>query len=107
MSRGRRAAGEKRGKMSSEMVRGLVIRRLDAGTLGVGGVVRALERSPGSVDPDIRRRVAEIVAAVREKGDAALLELTERFDRVSLSAAELAVDAGEYRAAERQVGVAA
>jgi histidinol dehydrogenase len=80
-----------------------MIRRLDARTLGVGGVVRALERSPGSVDPDIHRRVAEIVAAVREKGDAALLELTERFDRVSLSAAELAVDAGEYRAAERQV----
>ncbi len=83
-----------------------MIRRLDARTLGVDGVVRALERSPGSVDPDIHRRVAEIVAAVREKGDAALLELTERFDRVSLSAAELAVDAGEYRAAERQVGEA-
>src|SRR5712692_3812669 len=83
-----------------------MIQRLDARTLGVDGVVRALERSPGSVDPDIHRRVAEIVAAVREKGDAALLELTERFDRVSLSAAELAVDAGEYRAAERQVGEA-
>jgi histidinol dehydrogenase len=83
-----------------------VIRRLDTGTLGAEGVIRALDRSPGSVDPEIHRRVADIVAAVREKGDAALLELTERFDRVSLSAAELAVGPGEYRAAERQVGEA-
>jgi len=83
-----------------------MIRRLETRTLGVGGVVRALERPPGSVDPDIHRRVAEIVAAVREKGDGALLELTERFDRVSLSAAELAVTSAEYRAAERQVGEA-
>jgi histidinol dehydrogenase len=83
-----------------------VIRRLETRTLGVDGVVRALERPPGAVDPEIQRRVAEIVAAVRDKGDAALLELTERFDRVSLTAAELPVTPGEYAAAERQVGEA-
>jgi histidinol dehydrogenase len=83
-----------------------VIRRLETRTLGVDGVVRALERPPGAVDPEIKRRVAEIVAAVRDKGDAALLELTERFDRVSLTAAELPVTPGEYAAAERQVGEA-
>jgi histidinol dehydrogenase len=83
-----------------------VIRRLETRTLGVDGVVRALERPPGAVDPEIKRRVAEIVAAVRDKGDAALLEHTERFDRVSLTAAELPVTPGEYAAAERQVGEA-
>ncbi len=83
-----------------------MIRRLETRTLGVDGVVRALERPPGAVDPEIKRRVAEIVAAVRDKGDAALLELTERFDRVSLTAAELRVTPGEYAAAERQVGEA-
>jgi len=83
-----------------------VIRRLETRTLGVDGVVRALERPPGAVDPEIQRRVAAIVAAVRDKGDAALLELTERFDRVSLTAAELPVTPGEYAAAERQVGEA-
>ena len=83
-----------------------MIRRLETRTLGVDGVVRALERPPGAVDPEIKRRVAAIVAAVRDKGDAALLELTERFDRVSLTAAELPVTPGEYAAAERLVGEA-
>ena len=83
-----------------------MIRRLETRTLGVDGVVRALERPPGAVDPEIQRRVAAIVAAVRDKGDAALLELTERFDRVSLTAAELPVTPGEYAAAERLVGEA-
>jgi histidinol dehydrogenase len=80
-----------------------VIRRLETGSLGVGGVVRALDRSPGSVDPEVHRQVAEIVAAVRDKGDSALVELTERFDRVSLTPAELAVTAEEYETAGRQV----
>jgi histidinol dehydrogenase len=67
-------------------------------------VVRALDRSPESVDPEVHRQVAEIVAAVRDKGDSALAELTERFDRVSLTPAELAVTAEEYETAGRQVG---
>ncbi len=81
-----------------------MIRRLETSVGGIAGVIRALERPPGAVDPDIARRVAEIVAAVREKGDAALLDFTRRFDRVSLSARELAVRPEEYAAAERAVG---
>ena len=76
-----------------------MIRRLDARVLGVAQVLRALDRSPGAVDPELKRRVADILAAVRDKGDAALVELTERFDGVSLTAAELAVGAGEFEAA--------
>ena len=81
-----------------------MIRRLETSDRGIAGVIRALERPPGSVDPEISRRVAEIVAAVREKGDAALLDFTRRFDRVALTAPELAVRPEEYAAAERAVG---
>ena len=83
-----------------------MIRRLETADLGIAGVIRALERPPGSVDPEIARRVAEIVAAVREKGDAALLDFTRRFDRVTLTAPELAVRPEEYASAERAVGEA-
>jgi histidinol dehydrogenase len=81
-----------------------VIRRMETSALGVAGVAKALDRSAAAVDPEIHRRVDEIVAAVREKGDAALLEFTERFDRVSLTAQELVVAPSELEAAERAVG---
>jgi histidinol dehydrogenase len=83
-----------------------MIRQLETAGLGMARVIRALERPPGSADPEIARRVAEIVAAVREKGDAALLDFTQRFDRVTLTAPELAVRLEEYAAAERAVGEA-
>ena len=81
-----------------------MIRRVETAELGAAGVARALDRSPAAVDPEIHRRVEEIVAAVRDKGDAALLEFTKRFDRVSLTAQELAVTPSEMDAAERAVG---
>ena len=82
------------------------MRRLDTAALGAPGVARMLDRPPAAVDADIHRRVEEIVAAVRDKGDAALLEFTERFDRVALTAGELAVTAGELEGAESAVGPA-
>ena len=82
----------------------MTCRRLDTRTLGVPGVVGALQRSPGDVDPEIHGRVEAILSAVRARGDSALLEFTERFDRVRLQAPELAVTAAEYDAAERAVG---
>jgi histidinol dehydrogenase len=78
-----------------------MIRRLLTGRLGVEGVARALDRSPASVNPEIPRRVAEILAAVRDKGDAALVEFTRRFDGVALTADELAVSPDEFDAALR------
>jgi histidinol dehydrogenase len=83
-----------------------MIRRLEMRTLGIDGIVRALDRSPASVDPEIPRRVAEILAAVRAKGDAALLDFTRRFDGVSMTADDLAVTDGEYDAAEARLGEA-
>jgi len=81
-----------------------MIRRMDTAVLGAAGVAKALDRPPAAVDPEIHRRVEEIVSAVRDKGDAALLELTERFDRVSLTSADLAVTPAEMDAAERASG---
>jgi histidinol dehydrogenase len=81
-----------------------MIRKLETSVLGVAGVIGALERPPGSVDPEIARRVSEIVTAVREKGDAALLAFTQRFDHVALTAPELAVTPEEFAAAERSMG---
>ena len=83
-----------------------MIRRLDTRVLGTAAVLRTLDRSPASVDVETRQRVSEILAAVRDRGDAALLEFTERFDRVSLTAAELAVKPAEYESALSMVGQA-
>ena len=82
----------------------MTCRRLEVRALGIPGVLSALDRSLGGVDPEIHGQVEGILSAVRARGDAALLEFTERFDGVRLSAAELAVTPGEYEAAERAVG---
>ncbi len=48
---------------------------------------------------DVDDIVAGIIADVRARGDAALLELTERFDRVALTASDLRISAAEVDAA--------
>ncbi len=53
--------------------------------------------------PDVDAAVAAIIADVRERGDAALIELTERFDRLRLTADRLAVSAGEIARAIDEV----
>lgn len=49
--------------------------------------------------PDVDAAVAEIIADVRRRGDAAVIELTERFDRLSLTADRLAISSDEIDAA--------
>ncbi len=49
--------------------------------------------------PEVDQAVAEIIAQVRARGDAALLELTARFDRLELEADRLAFSAAEIEAA--------
>jgi histidinol dehydrogenase len=80
------------------------MRRLEVRTLGAAAVLRALDRSPAAVDPEVKARVASILAAVRERGDAALVELTERYDGVALAAAELMVSPAEFEAALARLG---
>ncbi|MHB8347856.1 MAG: histidinol dehydrogenase [Acidiferrobacterales bacterium] len=56
------------------------------------------------LDPEIERRVREIIAAVRARGDEALLEYTGRFDRfVPASAAMLEVPEARLRQAAEEV----
>jgi histidinol dehydrogenase len=81
---------------------GDLIRTLDARALGLPAVVRALARPPAAVDPAIQAAVEEILGAVRARGDAALLELTARFDGFrAASVAALAIAGEEFDAAER------
>ena len=57
-------------------------------------------RGSAAADAAIEARVAEIIADVRARGDAALLELTARFDGVqAASVAELEIGSAELRAA--------
>jgi histidinol dehydrogenase len=53
--------------------------------------------------PDVDHIVAEIIADVRARGDAAVLELTAKFDRLTLDASQLAITADEVDAACEQV----
>jgi len=77
-----------------------VIRRLDARSSGVDAVVRQLQRDPEAVKPEVHRAVDAILAAVRERGDAALLEYTARLDGYHCDASRLAITEAEWRAAE-------
>jgi histidinol dehydrogenase len=83
----------------------VTIRTLDARALGLDAVVGALERPPAAVDPDVQHAVDAILADVRRRGDAALVELTARHDRFAAgSAAALRVGPDELEAAERSLG---
>ena len=53
--------------------------------------------------PDVDEAVAGIIADVRKRGDAAVLELTARFDRLQLTSEQLRVSAAEIDAAVASV----
>ena len=53
--------------------------------------------------PDVDAVVADIIADVRARGDAAVIELTERFDRLALSPETMAFSADEIAAAVAEV----
>jgi histidinol dehydrogenase len=81
-----------------------VIRTFETGRVGLDGVVAALERPPERVPAEIHAAVDGIVDAVRARGDAALVELTARFDGFEArSAAALAIPEEEFREAERSL----
>ncbi len=82
-----------------------MIRTLDARTLGADAVVRALERPASQVAPEVSAVVDEILAAVRTRGDAAVLEYTAKLDRFAVaSAPQLAISAEEMDGALRGLG---
>jgi histidinol dehydrogenase len=81
------------------------LRALDWTTLSTDERHAALERPAQRGALRIARETAEIVEAVRRGGDAALLELTERFDEVRLLGS-LEVSEAEFEAADRSLSAA-
>lgn len=75
-------------------------RRLSSDAPGFEGELARLLAFEAAQDEGVERATAEILEAVRTRGDAALLEYTERLDRwAPASAAELVVAPAQARAA--------
>jgi len=70
-------------------------------TLECDNFLRKISTRGSESDPQIEARVAEILAAVRQRGDAALLEFTRQFDGVLLS--QVRIDPAELRELASQV----
>ncbi len=78
----------------------LALRRLDSAAAGFDDDFAALIAFEAAQDQEIDAAVAQIVADVRARGDAALLAYTAKFDRVgAASVAALEITAVEMRAA--------
>ncbi|AGG88516.1 histidinol dehydrogenase [Rhodanobacter denitrificans] len=74
------------------------MKRLDWNGLDEAARREALARPAQSRADELRRGVERIVAVVRERGDAALRELSAKYDHCALEA--IAVDEAEFAAAE-------
>jgi histidinol dehydrogenase len=84
-----------------------MIRTLDAAALGLDAIVGQLARPPATIAAAIQRTVGEILEAVRQRGDGALLELSARLDGFRPSGpAGLAITREEFEAAERELSPA-
>ncbi|MBU6444698.1 MAG: histidinol dehydrogenase [Alphaproteobacteria bacterium] len=83
------------------------MRRLDSSAPGFAQAFDALLNAKREVEEDVAAAVRVLIAEVRAKGDAALIELTRRFDRVELTPQSLRVHGDEIDAAERSCAPAA
>ena len=82
----------------------VTLRRLETATAGFDDALQRLLHWSAETDAAIEERVAAIVADVRARGDAAVLDYTARFDRVqATSMAGLEIGAAELRAALAQI----
>jgi len=82
-------------------------RRLNARAADFEAQFEALLSATRETEQDVAVQVRGILADMRARGDAALLELTQRFDRVTLKADALRVSLEEIDAAEAQCDKAA
>ncbi len=73
--------------------------RLEAGDPGFAAAFAALVAARRDGDADVSGDVARIIADVRSRGDAAIAELTARFDRVDLAASGWSIAAADCAAA--------
>ncbi len=79
------------------------MRRLDSAEPGFPAAFAALLEESRDTTARVDGAVAAIIAAVREQGDAALCDLTERFDHHALTAATLRIGADEIDAAANAI----
>ncbi len=77
--------------------------RLDTRQPGFDAAFAELLAAKRETAADVDRTVADIIADVRARGDAAVLDYTRRFDRLDLGAGKLAVTAAEIDTAEAAV----
>jgi histidinol dehydrogenase len=75
--------------------------RLDTRAADFNKRFRAFLDTKREISEDVEQAVRAIIADVVARGDRALIELTRRFDRVELDAANLKVSAGEIAAAAK------
>jgi histidinol dehydrogenase len=81
-----------------------VFRRLSTGSPGFDAELEALVAFEAAQDPAVDAAVAGIIADVRERGDAAVLECTRRFDWLDApSMAALSIGTGEMRRAHEEL----
>src|SRR5262245_27704512 len=73
--------------------------RLDARSPDFAARFRAFHDTKREASADVEQAVRAIIADVAARGDAALIELTKKFDRVDLGAIGLRVTPAELEAA--------
>ena len=78
-------------------------RRLNASDPGFAAAFDALLNAKREQEEDVAQAVRGIIADVRARGDAALVELTNRFDRAGVTVETLKLSAAEIDAAVGQV----
>ena len=76
-----------------------MVARLDSRTADFEAQFEALMARKRAAEDDVDGVVAEIITAVRQRGDQALIEFTERFDDLLLKPETLAIDPAEIKAA--------
>jgi histidinol dehydrogenase len=77
-------------------------RRLDASAPDFAAQFDALLNAKREVEEDVAQAVRGIIKDVRARGDAALVELTNKFDKAGVTASTLRLGAAEIDAAEAQ-----
>ncbi|WP_420394345.1 histidinol dehydrogenase [Acuticoccus sp.] len=79
------------------------MRRLDASASGFDAAFAELLGDQRELSEDVGAAVAAILAAVRQRGDAALVEYTQRFDGLNLTEAPMGITAEEVARARAEV----
>lgn len=81
-----------------------MVRRLDARAPGFAAQFDALLNAKREEEEDVAQTVREIIADVRARGDVALVELTNKFDKAGLTSATLRLPGAEIDAAQARCG---